>query len=314
MNRFSIVLAAGLGVLAVSAHAQSLRTDLVVVEGDIVRLSDIFDGANNDRAVLRAPAPGRRVAVEIQQLTEIARANGIAWRPQTRFDRVLIERMGRTLETSDIMPTLRQALAQEGMRATDEIDIGSRTLSVSLPLDAPGDIDVRNVQYDRATGRFTVTMIAGGTHPGAQRLTVQGRVTATARLPVLRRAIGTGETIKAADVEMVQVREDTARRDLIASPEKLIGQVARQRLREREPVREGDVRPVTLVTRNANVTILLQTGNLSLSVQGRSLEEGARGDSIRVVNGLSNRQLEAVVVGPDTVAVQTGPRLAALKN
>jgi flagella basal body P-ring formation protein FlgA len=229
-------------------------------------------------------------------------------------DRVLIERMGRTLETGDILPALRQALAQEGMRATDEIDIGSRSLSVSLPLDAPGDIDVRNVQYDRATGRFTVTMIAGGAHPGAQRLTVQGRVAATARLPVLRRAIGTGETIKAADVEMVQVRDDTARRDLIASPEKLIGQVARQRLREREPVREGDVRPMTLVTRNANVTILLQTGNLSLSVQGRSLEEGARGDSIRVVNALSNRQLEAVIVGPDTVAVQTGSRLAALKN
>ena len=313
MKRFSVLVALGLAALAASASAQTLRSDLVVVEGDIVRLSDIFDGANSDRPVLRAPAPGRRVAVEIQQLSDIARANNLAWRPQTRFDRVLIERLGRTLEMSDILPALRQALALEGMRASDEIDIGSRALSIALPLDAPGDIDVRQVQYDRTTGRFTLTLIAGGTHPGAQRLTVQGRTLATARLPVLRRAIGTGETIKAADVEMVQVREDNARRDLIASPEKLIGQVARQRLREREPVREGDVRPVTLVARNAGVTILLQSGNLSLSVQGRAIEEGGRGDAIRVVNAVSNRQLEAVVVGPDTVAVQFGPRLAAVK-
>lgn len=313
MKRFSVLVALGLAALAASASAQTLRSDLVVVEGDIVRLSDIFDGANSDRPVLRAPAPGRRVAVEIQQLSDIARANNLAWRPQTRFDRVLIERLGRTVEMSDILPALRQALALEGMRASDEIDIGSRALSIALPLDAPGDIDVRQVQYDRTTGRFTVTLIAGSTHPGAQRLTVQGRTLATARLPVLRRAIGTGETIKAADVEMVQVREDNARRDLIASPEKLIGQVARQRLREREPVREGDVRPVTLVARNSGVTILLQSGNLSLSVQGRAIEEGGRGDAIRVVNAVSNRQLEAVVVGPDTVAVQFGPRLAAVK-
>jgi flagella basal body P-ring formation protein FlgA len=59
--------------------------------------------------------------------------------------------------------------------------------------------------------------------------------------------------------------------------------------------------------------VLLQTGNLSLSVQGRAIEEGARGDTIRVFNSASNRQIEGVVVGPDTVAVQMAPRIAALK-
>ncbi len=315
MTRFALLLAAAVAgfALAPAAHAQTLRSDLVVVEGDLVRLSDLFDGVNNDRAVLRAPAPGRRVAVEIAQLMEIARANNLAWRPQTRFDRVLVERMGRTLESADIVPVLRQALLAEGMRASDEIDFGGRAPSVSLPIEAPADLEVRQLQFDRTNGRFTATLIAGGGHVGAQRLTLQGRVMTTARLPVLRRAIGAGETIRAADVEMMQVREDATRRDVVASADKLIGQVARQRLREREPVRETDVRPATLVARNANVTVLLQMGNLSLSVQGRAIEEGARGDTIRVFNTASNRQIEGVIVGPDTVAVQTTPRIAALK-
>jgi flagellar basal body P-ring formation protein FlgA len=59
--------------------------------------------------------------------------------------------------------------------------------------------------------------------------------------------------------------------------------------------------------------VLLQMGSLSLSVQGRAVEEGARGDTIRVLNTTSNRQIEGVVVGPDTVAVPMSPRLAALK-
>jgi len=93
MTRFALLLAAAVATLAPAAfapaaHAQTLRSDLVVVEGDLVRLSDLFDGVNSDRAVLRAPAPGRRVAVEIAQLMEIARVNNLAWRPQTRFDRV----------------------------------------------------------------------------------------------------------------------------------------------------------------------------------------------------------------------------------
>ena len=318
MTRFALLLAAAVATFAPAAiapvaHAQTLRSDLVVVEGDLVRLSDLFDGVNSDRAVLRAPAPGRRVAVEIAQLMEIARANNLAWRPQTRFDRVLVERMGRTVESADIVPVLRQALVAEGMRASDEIDFGGRAPSLSLSFETPADLEIRQLQFDRANGRFTATLIAGGNHAGAQRLTLQGRVTATARLPVLRRAVGAGETIRAADVEMAQVREDATRRDVIASADKLIGQVARQRLREREPVRETDVRQATLVARNANVTVLLQTGNLSLSVQGRAIEEGARGDTIRVFNSASNRQIEGVVVGPDTVAVQMAPRIAALK-
>ncbi|MBL8832192.1 MAG: flagellar basal body P-ring formation protein FlgA [Rhodospirillales bacterium] len=309
---FLVFLATAIVAAAAPAPAQSLRTDLVVVEGDLVKLSDLFEGVSNDRPVLRAPAPGRRVSVEIQQLMEIARSNGLAWRPQTRFDRVLVERMGKTLDQNDIVPALRRALLAEGMRASDEIDLGSRNFTISLPLEAPADIDVRQVQLDRTTGRFTATLHAGGNHPGAQRSTVQGRVFATARLPVLRRTVAAGETIRAQDIEMAQVREDAGKSGLIANPDKLVGQTARQRLREREPVREIDVRPATLVARNANVTIVLQFGNMSLSAQGRAIEEGARGDTIRILNTTSNRQLEGVVVGPDTVAVSFGPRVAAL--
>lgn len=307
-----VFLFAAIVAAATPAPAQSLRTDVVMVEGDLVRLSDLFDGTTSDRPVLRAPAPGRRVSVEIQQLMEIARANGLSWRPQTRFDRVLVERIGKTLDQNDILPVLRRALVADGARASDEIDLGSRSITISLPLDAPAEVEVRQIQYDRNTGRFIATLHAGGNHPGSQRATIQGRVFATARLPVLRRSIGVGETIRAADVEMAQVREDAARRDLISNPEKLIGLTARQRLREREPVREIDVRPATLVTRNGNVTIVLQLGNMSLTAQGRAVEEGAKGDTIRVLNTTSNRQIEGVVVAPDTVAVTLGPRLAAL--
>lgn len=311
---FLAFLAASVVAAAAPAPAQSLRTDLVAIEGEFVRLSDLFDGVSNDKAVLRAPAPGRRVSIEVTQLVDIARANGVAWRPQTRFDRVLIERAGRTLDLNDILPTLRKALQAEGVRATDEIDLGSRSVTVSLPLDAPTDVEVRQMQFDRAQNRFTATIVAGGAHQGAQRLTLHGRVHATARVPVLRRAVNAGEIIRSGDVEFAHIRGDGGRRDVIADPQRLIGLAARVRLREREPVRESDVRAPTLVARNASVTIVLQAGNLQLSAQGRAIEDGARGDTIRVLNVQSNRTIEATVVGTDMVSVQLMRPLAALQQ
>lgn len=309
---FLTFLAASIVAAAAPAPAQSLRTDVVTVESDIVRLSDLFDGVSADRAVLRSPAPGRRISVEVTQLIDIARANGLAWRPQTRFDRVVLERAGRTLDQNDILPPLREALKAEGMRDGAEIDLGSRAIAIHLPLEAPAHVDVQQVRIDRNTNRFTASIIAGAGHAGAQRLQIQGRLFATARLPVLRRAVNTGETIRANDIELVQVREDASKRDLIADPKRLVGQTARVRLRDGEPVREGDVRAPTLVTRNATVTIILQTGSLQLSAQGRATEDGARGDTIRIVNTQSNRTIEATVVAPDTVLVQLGRPLAYL--
>jgi hypothetical protein len=74
---FLAFLAAAVVAAAAPAPAQLLRSDLVTVEGEFVKLSDLFDGVASERAVLRAPAPGRRVSIEVAQLLDIARANNL---------------------------------------------------------------------------------------------------------------------------------------------------------------------------------------------------------------------------------------------
>jgi flagella basal body P-ring formation protein FlgA len=61
-----------------------------------------------------------------------------------------------------------------------------------------------------------------------------------------------------------------------------------------------------LVARNSTVTIVLQTGYLRLTAQGKAIEDGAKGDTIRVTNLQSKKTIEAVVAGPDFVTVQSG--------
>jgi flagella basal body P-ring formation protein FlgA len=66
------------------------------------------------------------------------------------------------------------------------------------------------------------------------------------------------------------------------------------------------------VARNANVTLVLKSGGMTLSALGRAVDEGARGETVRVINVQTKRTVEAQVVGPDTVLVLAGARPALL--
>jgi flagella basal body P-ring formation protein FlgA len=289
----------------VAGEAATIRP-LSTVEDNVVRLGDLFDDLNTgaDIAVAYAPAPGRRLTFDASTLMQLAQTYRISWRPQSRFDRVIVERAGRVIQKSEIMSRLSEALQAEGMKKGMEVELFGRAVELSVPLDAASSVEIRSLSYDRQGGRFTAVIAAGG--DGGYRLPVSGRVHETSAVPVLRRAMGPGDIIRKDDIEIIRAREDRISRDVVTDPAKLIGTTPRQRLRAGEPVRDNETRPPVLVARNSTVTIVLQTGFLTLTAQGKAVEEGAKGDTIRVTNLQSKKTIEAVVAGPDFVTVQSG--------
>jgi flagella basal body P-ring formation protein FlgA len=70
------------------------------------------------------------------------------------------------------------------------------------------------------------------------------------------------------------------------------------------PVAVADIEAPALVKKGDLVTVVLKSGMLNLTVQGRAMQGGAEGDSVHVINTASNRLMEGVVTGQQTVAVQ----------
>jgi flagella basal body P-ring formation protein FlgA len=139
---------------------------------------------------------------------------------------------------------------------------------------------------------------------------VQGRVFAASPVPVLRHAVSAGEVIRKDDLEIVYRRDDQLAPDTVTDPKRLVGTSPRSRLRLGEPIRSSDTRLPILVTRNSQIIIKLDAGAMQLTAQGRAIDEGAKGDVIRVLNLQSNKTIEATVAGPDLATVNLGPRLA----
>ena len=65
------------------------------------------------------------------------------------------------------------------------------------------------------------------------------------------------------------------------------------------------------INKKAPVTILVKEGLMQLTAQGRALEDGQVGESIKVMNVYSNKTVYAVVVDENLVEVSLSSKQTA---
>ncbi|MEX2454574.1 MAG: flagellar basal body P-ring formation chaperone FlgA, partial [Rhodospirillaceae bacterium] len=130
-------------------------------------------------------------------------------------------------------------------------------------------------------------------------------------IPVLNRRVRRGEKIENGDVVWMEVRQDSAGRNIVLDRDAIVGQAARRFLAENRPINIDDIEPPVLVSKGSLVTMYFETGQLMLTAKARASDDGAMNDTIRVVNITSKRTVEAVVRGPTAVMVPNGMRFPA---
>lgn len=283
------------------------------IQGDVVKLGDLWDnlGAKADVVLAGAPQPGKRIVGDARWLAAVAQANGIDWQPSSAFDRIVIERSAQMVDPRLIEAELRDALAMEGMGGNFDLEVNNRSaLNIMVPSGGSNLIAVRDVVLDARNNRFAATVEVPADSPNAVRQRVAGRVFPVSRIPVLSRALNRGDIIAESDIKWVDVRADLTRRDIIVDADQIVGQEPRMPLRAEAPLRAADLRRPVLVERNAMVTVALKTPYMSLTTQAKSQDAGGKGDIVRITNMSSKRTVEAVVEGPGLVSVSPGgPRL-----
>ncbi len=306
MRTLMAIAALTLTLAAASADAAQTR-DVVTVTGDFVRLGDLFEGIGEKAtvAIAHAPAPGVRAVYNATRLASLAYSHGIAWRPVSRFDRVIVKRASQIISREEIHAALRSELEKRGIAKGSEVEFTNRRTTVHLPIGVPATLAVQNLNYERRTGRFTATVTAPADHPSAVSLVVTGRVYKVIEVPVLNRRVPKGETITADDIDWIRLPATQVRRNIIVDEGRLLGKAPRRGLRAGQPIRNGDVRAPVVVAKGSLVTMILRTPSMVLTSKGRAIENGAIGDTVKIMNTRSKTVIEAVVAGANRVIVSS---------
>lgn len=215
----------------------------------------------------------------------------------------------RSVGEAEIVEVLRLALQTKGVSGDVRIAFAKRPPILRLPQGA--GLAVLSLDYAPRTHRFSARLgaVAHGAQAPSYRLT--GRAVQVVAMPALARTVTAGEIIEKADISWVEIEAGRLPRDVLADLEAIVGKAARRPLPAGRLLRQRDISKPVLIQKGALVTMVVVAPGLELSATGRVLENGSRGDLVRVMNIGSKRTVQAVVWSADQVRIPSRPQIGA---
>ncbi len=286
---------------ALPTQAATLRGGTALSD-PAVRLSDLWDGVAQDRAIGPGPEPGGRIIVEAAQLAAIARQFSVDWRPSSTADRIVLERPGHGFPREEAFAALRAALATAGVSADADVDMPGYVAPL-VPAEAAAHGEVGQLDYNPVEGRFTavLSVTAGGMAPAHTRLS--GRVVEMVELPVATRRLSPGDIVAPGDIHIARLRAGAVRGEMAQVAAQVVGMALRHPVGPGAPLPLADLGRPMMVQKGEPVQMQLDTPGLSLSAQGVAMDGGATGEHVRVLNVQSRAIVDAEVSGTGRVRV-----------
>lgn len=116
---------------------------------------------------------------------------------------------------------------------------------------------------------------------------------------VAQRSLRAHTVVGAGDVALSDQAIDGAADDIDTA----LGQEVRTAVYKGQPILLSNLTTPALVERNQTVSLLFDSGTVTISVEGRALDRGGLGDQIRVMNTVSRMTVQGVITAGGVVRV-----------
>ncbi len=126
---------------------------------------------------------------------------------------------------------------------------------------------------------------------------------ALAEVAVAREVLRRGTVLQPEHLEM-RYQDISRLSDPVFSIEAAVGKLVKRSLRLGEPLQAQYVEVPAMIKRGERVVIEVSGSGLTLSAVGEARQDGRQGESIRVVNSSSSREVLTRVVAPGLVRVE----------
>ena len=111
-----------------------------------------------------------------------------------------------------------------------------------------------------------------------------------------------GDVIDPADIEYHRIDVATID-DYFEETDAIDDMQAARTIRKGMPLTVSNVKPVPLIRRGDRVMVTTRIGSVVAMIEGTARQDGGRGETIRVVNEVTRKSLEGVVINERTVQV-----------
>ncbi len=203
----------------------------------------------------------------------------------------------------------------EGAGDAAQVVVAAGRPGAGMVLDA-GRVQIvahaHGLEWDNSAGIRRLIVRAGAIAPppsDPNTVVVKSRGTNAVEVLAYARSINTGEIIQPSD--LMWSKSAVPGLDTPRDADSMIGMSARRPLREGAAVAQHDVTPPQVVKKDEMISLVYSSGGVTLTLQGKAMENAVAGQVIGVMNPESKKVVQAVAVGPGQAIV--GPQADQLR-
>lgn len=302
-----LILPALLSLLAGStAFAAPVLKAEVSVNHPVITVGDMFEDAGllAERALFRAPEPGTTGIVSLDAVRAAATKAGLTDYTQDGLLSVRVERRATVVDTVTLSGLISNDLEVRGLLPTGA-ELHTRFDNPALSYNAEAvetPVTLVALRYQPGAASFAARFqVAGMELP----VDVSGSIDLLVEVPHLAASLKAGTVLTPADIEMKRVSIDFADQSGIENLDDLVGKQLRRNARAGVMLKAADVTEALAVRRNTQVTVLLRTGPMTLTVVGQSLGNAVIGQPVQVMNTVTRKILNGVATANGAVEITT---------
>lgn len=210
---------------------------------------------------------------------------------------------GAPLTPEAVAGLVTAGLRERGVGGELSVEVRSPAAPIPNRATTPMRVTLADLRYDQRRGRYDAVLSAGLRSGESTAIPTSGQVEQLVEVPVPVRPIPRGETLQAEDVIVNRLPAAALPGDVLRRAEDLVGQQAARSLTAGRPTRAGDLAAPWLVRRGDDASIVFRRGALQIVSAAQVLDNGRRGESVRVRNDGSGEMRRATVVGSRQVEV-----------
>ncbi len=305
MNKL-ILPALLLALCATNALATPVLKAEVSVNRPIITVGDMFEDAGilAEKALFRAPAPGTTGLVNLDAVRVAAQKAGLGEYLSDGVLAVKVERRAAVIDSTELTNLIEgdlgfRGLLPVGAAVAVRFDGGAPSFNAE---DVAVPVTLTALRWQPGSRAFAARFsIAGVDLP----VDVTGSIDLMVEVPHLAVTLKAGAVLTPADIVMKKVPFDYADQSGVEAVGDLVGKELRRNGRAGLMLKAADVTEPLAVRRNTQVTALLKTGPMTLTVIAQSLSDASKGQPVQVMNSVTKKILNGVATAHGTVEITT---------
>lgn len=204
-----------------------------------------------------------------------------------------------------IKELLREELLKNNISESVKIDIKGQENGIALKEMRPSyDVSVDNIELNEKIRKFTAT-IAFKDGDYREDVELTGRYDELVSIPVLGERKQYKTVVTPSDITHMEVLKSSLTHETITDEKQLVGMVLKRSVREMKPIKVKDLIREQIIEKDKVINMVYKTPFVTLKTSGIAMENGARGDMVRVRNTASNKIVKAKIEDVDMVVVSS---------